>query len=587
MGGTYFPPEDRYGRPGLPRVLRSMAEAYQQRPAEVAESAASVMAAIEQNETFSGPPTELSAALLRRMLDGILGQFDARNGGFGSQPKFPHAAALDLLIDASGRPEPQATSAREVAAVTLARMAAGGMRDQLGGGFHRYSVDERWVVPHFEKMSYDNSELIRVYTHAFQSSAEPRFARVAASIMRWMDEYLSDRERGGFYASQDADATYEEDGDFYTWTREEARAALSPEEFEVAAAYFNLRPIGDMQHNPAKNVLHIVAEVRTLAERFNRSEETTRALLESAEKKLREERLRRPLPLVDQTIYTGWNGLCISAYLTAGRALALPKATAFALRSLDRVLAETWDAERGCTRVVAYGEPTMAPEPIVAGLEDYAFLATAALDAWEITGDLAYFNHSEALVSRLLEQFYDSNGGGFFDQGQAGHEARIGALRTKRKPVQDAPTPAGNAVAAALLLRLYALTGTEWYRRCAEETLEAFAGIVEHLGLYAASYGLALRLALSPAIQICILGSDPLAEELAAAALTRFAINKSIIRLRQDQLSRLPPALAETLPFLPGLAEGSLAVVCRDGACSLPVRTPEALVDALEADLRR
>ena len=134
FGGTYFPPEDRYGRPGLPRVLRSMAEAYQQRPAEVAESAASVMAAIEQNETFSGPPTELSAALLRRMLDGILGQFDPRNGGFGSQPKFPHAAALDLLIDASGRPEPQATSAREVAAVTLARMAAGGMRDQLGGG---------------------------------------------------------------------------------------------------------------------------------------------------------------------------------------------------------------------------------------------------------------------------------------------------------------------------------------------------------------------------------------------------------------------------------------------------------------------
>ncbi|MGI4827949.1 MAG: thioredoxin domain-containing protein, partial [Janthinobacterium lividum] len=586
FGGTYFPPDDRYGRPGFPRVLASMAEAYQHRRDEVAESAGSVMLAIEHNESFSGREGELGEPLLNNILESILQQFDARNGGFGSQPKFPHPAALDLLIEASTRPGPQAAQAGDVAALTLLKMAAGGMHDQLAGGFHRYSVDERWIVPHFEKMAYDNSELLKTYAHAFQSFVDPRFARVAASTMRWMDEWLSDRELGGFYASQDADESLEDDGDYFTWTRSEAEAVLNPQEFEIAAAFFNLRAVGDMHHNPAKNVLHIVADISALAQRAGVSDDQARALLHAAKDKLYAARLARVTPFVDRTIYTGWNGLCISAYLAAGRALALPEAVAFAVKSLDRVLSTAWNPEMGLSRVVAYGEQGGDTKPVAGVLEDYAFLANAALDAWEATGELRYYTAAEQLAEFLLSRFFDTEGGGFFDTEQGSSlESRIGALGTRRKPLQDAPTPAGNPVTATLLLRLHALSNKDSHRASALDTLQTFAGLVEHLGLYAASFAQALRRAVSPPIQICIIGDDALAEELAAVATARFLLNKAVIRLRKNQLESLPPALADTLPHLPGIGEGSVAVVCKGFVCLPPVRDPEQLLELLGQQL--
>jgi uncharacterized protein YyaL (SSP411 family) len=219
FGGTYFPPDERYGRPSFQRVLLTMADAFTNKRDEVEESAGSVLRAIEHNESFSGRGGELGEPLLGKLIESAVKQFDERNGGFGSQPKFPHPGALDLLIDAAGRGD---QTAKHVATVTLEKMAAGGIYDQLAGGFHRYSVDERWIVPHFEKMAYDNSELLKNYAHAFQSFVEPEFARVAKDIVRWMDEWLTDRERGGFYASQDADDSLDDDGDYFTWTRDEA-----------------------------------------------------------------------------------------------------------------------------------------------------------------------------------------------------------------------------------------------------------------------------------------------------------------------------------------------------------------------------
>ncbi len=584
FGGTYFPPEDRFGRPGFPRVLRSMAEAYRDRGTEVEESAASVLEAIEHNETFSGRDGELGSALLDRILESILRQFDPRHGGFGSQPKFPHPGVLDLLLDASNRPGLLAGQARQAASLTLAKMAAGGIYDQLAGGFHRYSVDERWIVPHFEKMAYDNSELLRVYSHGFTNFLDPGLARVASSTLRWMDEWLSDGERGGFYASQDADESLDDDGDYFTWTRAEAQAALSVEEFSVAAAYYNLRPVGDMHHNPAKNVLHRGETVEAIAARLGRSEAEVADVVASCRQKLYAARLRRQTPFVDRTVYTGWNGLCISAYLAAGRALALPEAIAFALKSLDRVLVEAWSPVGGLTRAVAYGEAgaTGMRRAIPAVLDDYALLANAALDAWEACGDIRYFAAAEDLAKDLLRRFSDEAEGGFFDTDQtSAPETRLGALRARRKPVQDAPTPAGNPMAASLLLRLHALTGEELYRSKARNTLETFAGIVEHFGLYAASYGLALRRYIELPVQVCVVGSDALADELASAATAQFQVNKNVVRLRPGQLTELPPVLAQTLPHLPGVLEGSVAVVCRNGACQPPVRDPQELIDLM------
>ncbi len=247
------------------------------------------------------------------------------------------------------------------------------------------------------------------------------------------------------------------------------------------------------------------------------------------------------------------------------------------MRSLDRVLAAVWDTSFGLAHVVAYGEGTSAAR--VAGvLEDYAFVATAALDAWEATGEMRYFEAAREIGDAMLARFYDAAGGAFFDTER--DAAAIGALSVRRKPLQDSPTPAGNAVAAAVLLRLSALTGEALYEARAQETLETFAGVVEHFGLYAASYGLALRRAVAGSVQVCVIGEDAAAEVLAATAMAKYAVNKSVVRLRRSQLGALPPALAETLPFLP-VREGSVAVVCRGNTCLPPVETAGELLAAL------
>jgi uncharacterized protein YyaL (SSP411 family) len=591
FGGTYFPPKDQHGRPSMQRVLLTMAEAFQTRRDEVNDSAGSVMEAIEHNESFNGSASDPGAELVQKIIASALKQFDSHNGGFGAQPKFPHSGAIDLLLDAASRVsgDPKGREASKVAAiVTLEKMSRGGIYDHLAGGFHRYSVDERWVVPHFEKMAYDNCELLKNYVHAYQSFAAPECARVARETMRWMDEWLSDRERGGFYASQDADYSLEDDGDYFTWSRDEAAAVLTRYELAVAGLFFDIGEIGDMHHNPAKNVLHIPMPLATVAKMAKVSEPEAAALLASAKQKLYAARLARPTPFVDKTIYTAWNGMCISAYLEASRVLGLPGAKEFALKSLDRVLATAWDGA-SMAHVVAYGASGGAVNRIAGTLEDYVFPAHAALDAWEATGDIRFYTAAEAIAASAVGRFYDEQGSGFFDtENPAAGEQRIGALSTRRKPLQDSPTPAGNPTAAALLLRLEALNGNPDYAIKAKQTLEAFAGIVEHFGLYAASYGLALQRLVHPPVQVCIIsnGEDVAARELEATALARYAVNKSVIRLRQDQLAALPPMLAETLPHLPKIKVGgaaSFAVVCAGNSCSSPVHDPDALIAALSS----
>jgi uncharacterized protein YyaL (SSP411 family) len=583
FGGTYFPPEERYGRPSFQRVLTTMADAWKSRRDEVLESAGTVIQAIEYNESFSGRSGDMGPELVQKILDAALQQFDPRHGGFGSQPKFPHPGAIDLLIDVAARTGEE--KPRTAALTTLQKMAAGGIYDHLAGGFHRYSVDERWVVPHFEKMSYDNSELLKNYVHAFQSFVDPECARVARETLQWMDEWLSDRERGGFYASQDADYSLEDDGDYFTWTREEAAAVLTREELGVAGPYYDIGEVGDMHHNPAKNVLHVKHSVEEIAHRAQSTPEAVAQMLQEARRKLYAARLQRPTPFVDKTVYVAWNGMCISAYLEASRVLDLPAAKAFALQSLERLLQEGWDDVLGMGHVIAYGDAG-GPVVRVAGmLDDYVFPAHACVDAWEATGELRYYNAAAKIAASMLTRFYDETGGGFFDtQKPSPNEEQLGALSARRKPLQDSPTPAGNPMAASLLLRLESLNGREDYADKAEDTLEAFAGVVGHFGLYAGTYGLALQRVMLPPVQVVIVGEDVDARRLEAVAMARYAVNKSVIRLRQDQLSAemLPPSLAETLPHLPNIRSGrSCAVVCSGNSCLPPVYDFDQLMQAL------
>ena len=594
-GGTYFPPEDRHGRPSFQRVLLTMAEAFENRRVEVDESAGSVMDAIELNEAFSGRAGNPGPELVEKMVLAALKSADLRHGGFGGQPKFPHSSALDLLIDLASR-APTTTvklngqgavtipeAAKRAVLLTLDKMANGGIYDHLAGGFHRYSVDEHWIVPHFEKMAYDNSELLKNYVHAYQTFGDAEFARVARDILRWMDEWLSDRELGGFYGSQDADFSLDDDGDYFTWTRDEAAEVLTPEELAIAAAYYDIGEIGDMQHNVSKNVLHVKRGLDVVARKAGMELEAASALLESAKQKLYAARLARPTPYVDKTIYVSWNALCISAYLEAGRVLGMPEAQAFALKSLDRVLASAWDGRR-LAHVVAYGEQGVAAERVAGVLDDYVFLGHAALDAWEATGEIRYYEAAEQLMESALVRFYDADGGAFFDtEKPAPTERRLGALVTRRKPLQDSPTPAGNPMGAMLLMRVGELNGRLDYLEKAQETLETFAGVVEHFGLYAATYALALQRMVREPLQVCVIGedADPVLEK---AALQRYAINKSVVRLARSQMETLPPVLQKTLPRLPDV-EGSFAVACSGHTCQAPVKTVEELVVMLGRSL--
>jgi len=573
FGGTYFPPEDAMGRPGFRRILSAVAEAYRERRADVDRSAQTLADAVAQAETFREGRGSLSSRLIDEMEDGVVRQFDIRNGGFGRAPKFPHPAAIDFLCERF-----QATGHRHLLAVvetTLMKMARGGVYDQIGGGFHRYSVDERWCVPHFEKMSYDNAPMLANYLRAWQITGDPEFRalfrRTAEGIIRWTGEVLSEPpSRGGFYASQDADISLDDDGDYFTWTQEEVRAALAPDEALVIELYYDVEPAGEMHHNPAKNVLWVDRDLKEMATRMSKSEAEVAEILAAAQKHLLEARAKRPTPAIDRAIYTGWNAMYCSAYLEAARALGREDCREFALKTLDRLLAEAWDPARGFAHRV--GRPRLD-----GSLDDQVYAAAALLDAFEATLDRRRFDAAVRAMDLAIDLYGDAEGGAFFDRSRLA--APMGGLEVRRKPFQDSPTPSGNSCAATVLTRLYAYTGEQRYRDRAMSTLETFAGVAPQYGLFASSFALALGVYLAAPAQVVVLGpaGDARAAQLEQAALAVFRFAKAVLRVTPEHLAAgvLPPALAATLPHLS--AETPLALVCAGGVCQPPTADPNEL----------
>jgi len=584
-GGTYFPPDDHYGRPSFKRVLLAISDAYREKHGDVIEQAKMVESAISQAESFAGKAGKFSPTVIKVIVNSALSMFDPDHGGFGSAPKFPHASAIDLLIDQYVRSGDE--QLRQVFVTTLEKMARGGVYDQLAGGFHRYSVDERWIVPHFEKMCYDNSELLRNYVHAYQATGSEFFAGVARDIIRWMDEWLSDREHGGFYASQDADFSMDDDGDYFTWTVQEAREVLTEQEAQIACLHYDINEIGEMHHNPAKNVLYIRASVDEIARRLNLPKPQVEASLRTTKEKMYAARLKRPTPYVDKTLYIGWNALCISAYLEAAKVLKLDAARHFALRCLDRILAEARQPNGELVHVLAYSDPDAERRQSPGVLDDYAFTAVACLDAYESTADISYFDFARRTADTMLELFFDPVSGGFFDTPQTS-EAPLGVLGTRRKPFQDSPTPAGNPVAAIALLRLHAYTNEQKYREKAEQALEVLAGVAGQYGPFAATYGMAGVHLSQPHTQVVVIGSDELAGRLYTQAMAPFSLTKAVLRLDFNKVvpQNLPPALAQTIPHLPAVREQKTsAIICAGLSCQPPISNPEQLARSLRQSL--
>ena len=597
FGGTYIPRDDHPGQAGFSRVLAALAQVWREQREEALGTAASAMAAITQSESFPARDSKqkpvLTLALVDKIAASALRRFDPRNGGFGAQPKFPYPAVLDLLLEVAmnhGR-----TQAARAFTVTLEKMERGGIYDHLAGGFHRYSVDERWSIPHFEKMLYDNTELLRNYLHGYQSFQRKDFCAAATQIVNWIETAMSDRERGGFYASQDADINLDDDGSYFTWTLAEARealheAGLSPSDQELALRYFGIRERGGMSHDSARNVLHVEHSAGELAVETGQNIEQLRSLLETARSALLAARRLRPAPFIDRTLYTGWNAMAVTAFLEAARILRIDSARESALRALDRLLNEAWDGNQALGHVIAYGAPlakgTPPPEKVPGALDDYAFTIHACIDAWFATGKMSFYRAALKLADAMIARFYDRSAGAFYDTAApAAGVSALGALAARRKPLQDAPTPAGNPTAAAALLRLEALSGRKEFREIAEYTLDFFAGTVEQFDLHAASYGLALERLLLDPVQVVIVGSGPAADEFEALALSNFAVNKTVMRISPSQLVKkgLPEALAGTLLRVPRPAGApAWALVCRHRACLPPITDAAALAGALE-----
>ena len=581
FGGTYFPPEDAMGRPGFKRILVAVAQAFRAKRSEIDSSAAALEDAVRQAENFANARGAFDPAIVQAMAASIVGNFDSRNGGFGQAPKFPHPAAIDLLLDLGQTSRD--SNLLYIANRTLAKMAVGGVYDQLGGGFHRYSVDERWLVPHFEKMSYDNSELLKNYLHGFQvasapgavdAALAPLFRETAEGIIAWVFDMLSDPGRGGFFASQDADISLDDDGDYFTWTVDELRAVLSPAEASVMEEYYDVGPVGEMHHNPAKNVLWVASTVEDVAKRRGISEGDARLAIASARGKLLAARLKRTAPAVDKTIYVSWNAMFVSAFLEAARVLARDDCRQFALKTLDRILAEAWNEDKGFNHRVG--------GPLVAGLlDDQLFAVAALLDAYEATLDRRYFAVAERAMQLAIEKYGDAEGGGFFDR--ASDAPPMGGLDVRRKAFQDSPTPSTNSAAALALARLYGFTGNDLYREWAQRTLEAFAALAPQFGLYAATYGLAAVLHSRHTMQVVITGAagDAKANALEAAANSVYRFGKAMLRVTPEiaAADALAPALKETIPHLD--ASAAQAFVCVGTSCFPPVNEPARLLEML------
>ncbi|MBI3404774.1 MAG: thioredoxin domain-containing protein, partial [Acidobacteria bacterium] len=567
-GGTYFPPNDSMGRPGFRRILLTVADSYKNRRKEIEESASSLAEMVTQAESFRGAHGDFDPGAVDEMLDAIARMFDSHNGGFGRSPKFAHPAALDLILEKyqSSREE----NWLDIAEATLEKMARGGVYDQLAGGFHRYSVDEKWLVPHFEKMTYDNSELLKNYLHGWQVTGNPLFREIAEGIIGWVNEVLSDQTHGGFYASQDADYSLDDDGDYFTWTLDELRAALSPGEARVMEEYYDVEAHGEMHHNPSKNVLWIARTPEEIATNLGTNAEDVRLITAGAKRKMLAARKPRPTPYVDDTLYVGWNGMFVTAYLEAAHVLKRLDCKDFALKTLERLIAEAWTEGRGFAHRV--GGPFLP-----GSLDDQVFAANTLLDAYEGTLNRRYFELAQRTAEVLLAKYYDAESGGFFDRPV--DAPPLGGLDLRRKPIQDSPTPGANTIAAIFFDRLHSYSGDVRFQQAAHNTLEMFAAIAPQMGLFASSYGLAAILHSRHALQVVITGAAGNAEagKLEETARSVFRYGKAVLRVTPEVIAAgsLAPMLQKTLPHL--RAEIPQAFVCVETTCFPPTAAAEKL----------
>ena len=466
-GGTYFPPDEGYGRPGFKAILSSISALYKDKKEEIAGHSEKLL---EMLKPAAGSPGRLDESAVAEGARLILSQYDEKHGGFGKAPKFPMSGAIEFLINRFFL-----TGDRSVGTAvqeTLRRMAEGGIHDQLGGGFHRYSTDPWWIIPHFEKMTDDNAWLLRNYSDGYAVFGEPYFMETARGIVDFFMTELS-HPGGGFYASMDADVTPRDEGGYFTWTEDDMKSVLDETEYRVLSLRF-IHPKGDMHHDTSKKVLSISLSPEEIGKRLGMDVLAVTDIISKGRKKLLDARNRRQKPYIDDALYTSLNGLTISAFFKAYRVLGIEEAKSFALKSLERILKVNMEDGR-----------LLHTEGVAALLDDYVFFSDALIAAYEVTGDPSYLEKARSLMDLCLERFWDEGEGGFFDT-----EEEVVGMRLKG--IEDIPHPSANSLAILVLTKLSFICGREEYRARAKKALEAFLPAGSSMGIHGAYYLCAL-----------------------------------------------------------------------------------------------
>ncbi len=566
LGGTYYPPIDGHGRPGFRRLLAEIARLWKEDPDKLHRHTQSIRDALERMRT-ARPAAGRS---LEEFIVGILAQvhqgYDPVNSGFGFAPKFPHPTAVSLLLweEYYRRTSVPGERARE----NLKRMADGGIYDQLGGGFHRYSVDEAWHIPHFEKMASDNAALLAAYVEGAQRFGDPRFEQVIGGIVNWVRATLLDPE-GGFGASQDADNAPGDDGSFYTWTRAEMRGALEEPEFKVASRFFGAGSDGRMPEDPQRNVLFRLMPIAEVASSIGVSETIARASLERSIEKLRVARARRPQPTVDHARHADLNGAMAFAFARAGEFLGDAEIVSDARAAIDRILEGAYRPDRGVAHRL---EPT---GPSGFGLlDDQVQIARALTELAGVTAEPKYARHAGELLS-LVDREFRGEDGLLRDMVPALYDGpAIGALQEPSYPLEDSPHLAANSAAALTFLRYSALVHDERWREKAAALLLPISARVGGAGIFGAGAAWAAGLLDTPAVTIVVEGFGPEADELERIARRTWHPNRWVFR-------GTPPP-----PFSPPGLTGSgtravRALVCVGTSCLAPITDGAALRETI------
>ncbi len=570
-GGTYFPKDDAYGRMGFKRVLLSVASFYRDNKQEALDSAEQLsrqLAATSRPEGGGAP----AVSHLETATTSIARTFDVAGGGFGVAPKFPHPSAIEFLLRRHFRTREDQLLA--MVSRTLQKMARGGIHDQIGGGFHRYATDAGWIVPHFEKMLYDNAGLLRNYARAYQATHDSSFEAVARDTAEFMATVLADPDPGGFYGSQDADVGPDDDGSYFTWSEQEAKAVLAPDEFDVLAEHYHLRGQGEMHSDSARHVLFIDRDPDVIAATSRRNQEEVERLLARGREKLAASRMKREAPYVDTALYANWNGMAVSAFLSTSTALGDSRYRDLALRTLDRFIAEGYTPEHGFAHILSPSTSSGPSGGLLRMLDDQVQMAQASLDAYEVTAEARYLRVAREVMDVTVRDYWDEPG--FLD---VPGSTRGPALEVAHKPVQDAPTPSANGTAALVLLRLSRLLDQPTYRDVAERLLAAFApGLASH-GLYAAQLFIALDDLLHEPAHVTIIGSrtDPRTTALHEAALTAWRPDKIISHHDGAADTSIP----EVVKAMLGRTFEPTAYVCAGTACAPPATDSRSLIETI------